>query len=70
MSTDKAPKYTAPFDTQLYSVHPDMAEVFKQWTGIVDDEELKEHLINVSREAFQVPYSLLPLDTQSSKRAF
>ncbi|GJJ15696.1 hypothetical protein Clacol_009974 [Clathrus columnatus] len=52
MPTNSPPKYTAPFDTKVYSIHPDMAEVFKKWTGIVDDDELKEHLIKVSKEAF------------------
>lgn len=54
MTTNKAPKYKAPFDTQLYSIHPDMIEVFKMNTGIVDDEALKTHLIKVSKDAFGV----------------
>lgn len=52
--SNKAPKYKAPFDTQLYSIHPDMIQMFKINTGIVDDEVLKKHLIEVSRDAFSV----------------
>lgn len=51
---NKVPKYVAPFDTQLFSIHPDMIQVFKTNTGIVDDEVLKKHLIEVSRDAFGV----------------
>lgn len=41
-------------DPSLYSLKGDELESFKQLTGIGDDEELKEHILAVQREAFAV----------------
>ena len=43
-----------PLDPNLYKLEEDEAAFFKQATGIPDDEELKQHILRVQAEAYEV----------------
>jgi hypothetical protein len=43
-----------PLDESLYSLGEEQAMFFKQQTGIQDDDELKRHVLEVQREAYDV----------------
>ena len=43
-----------PLDPSLYKLEEDEAAFFKQATGIQDDEELKQHILRVQAEAYEV----------------
>jgi hypothetical protein len=43
-----------PLDKNLYSLGGDQAAFFKQHTGIQDDGELRRHILEVQREAYDV----------------
>lgn len=43
-----------PLDETLYSLKPEEAAFFKQQTGIQDDGELKRHVLEVQKEAWDV----------------
>ena len=43
-----------PLDPSLYKLEDDAAAFFKQVTGIHDDEELKQHILRVQTEAYNV----------------
>ncbi|KAI0726728.1 hypothetical protein C8Q72DRAFT_497689 [Fomitopsis betulina] len=46
-----------PLDPSLYKLEEDEAAFFKQATGIPDDELLKQHILRVQVEAYEVyPY--------------
>ena len=45
---------TIPLDHSLLVLNPDTETFFKAETGIQDTEELKEHIIEVQKEAFKV----------------
>jgi len=46
-----------PLDAELYALGEDELAFFKTQTGIIDEEELKEHIIKVQTEAYAVhPY--------------
>lgn len=44
----------APLDPSMYKLEKDEAAFFKQVTGIKDDEELKQHILRVQTEAYEV----------------
>ncbi|KZT67007.1 hypothetical protein DAEQUDRAFT_813157 [Daedalea quercina L-15889] len=47
----------APLDDKLYHLDPDEVAFYKQKTGIDDEAALKEHIVQIQREAYQVfPY--------------
>ena len=48
------PPDTPYADPSLYNPEPHEVEFFKSQTGIEDDEELKEHVIAVQKEAWEV----------------
>lgn len=66
MSTETNPKVTPqqipadglakifPFDEKLYSLGGEELAFMKAQTGIEDEEELKKHIIAVTREAYDV----------------
>ena len=41
-------------DDDFYHLGPEEAAFFKSWTGINDDEKLKQHILEVQRDAYQV----------------
>ena len=41
-------------DERLYDLSDEESSFFKQQTGIQDDDELKEHIIQVQAEAYKV----------------
>ncbi|KAF8901038.1 hypothetical protein CPB84DRAFT_996751 [Gymnopilus junonius] len=41
-------------DPSLYVLHPDETEFFQQLTGIKDEEELKQHILNVQAKAYAI----------------
>lgn len=41
-------------DGSLYSLSPDELKFYQSTTGILDDSELKQHIIGVQTEAFHV----------------
>lgn len=43
-----------PLDPSLYKLEEDEAAFFKQVTGIHDDEDLKQHILRVQTEAYNV----------------
>lgn len=43
-----------PLDPSFYKLEKDEATFFKQATGILDDEELKQHILRVQAEAYEV----------------
>lgn len=43
-----------PLDPSLYKLEEDEAAFFKQATGIPDDELLKQHILRVQVEAYEV----------------
>lgn len=43
-----------PFDEKLYSLEGDELEFMKKQTGITDEEELRKHIIAVTKEAYTV----------------
>jgi len=64
MAIDSAVNFAeAPqLDESLYCLDPKDVEFFKKQTGITDDEELKELIISVSKEAYKVfPYPCIRL---------
>jgi hypothetical protein len=56
MSQDNEAKLlSAPkLDPSLYDLNEDQSKFYKQLTKIEDDEELKQHILAVQREAFEV----------------
>ena len=46
-------------DESLYKLGGDQAEFFKQQTRIVDDEDLKRHVLAVQKEAYDVCFSCI-----------
>ena len=60
MAETKPPGRRLPhlaLDPSLYNPQPHEVEFFKAQTGIGDDEELKEHVIAVQKEAWEVSFS-------------
>ncbi|KZV97531.1 hypothetical protein EXIGLDRAFT_607962 [Exidia glandulosa HHB12029] len=56
-ATERPAHYNLPIDPSVYSLQPDEAAFFKEQTGLHDDEVLKEHILAVQAEAYQVyPY--------------
>lgn len=55
-STNVSPRdfIVMPLDPSLYKLEEDEAAFFKQATGIPDDEELKQHILRVQAEAYEV----------------
>ncbi|PFH52914.1 hypothetical protein AMATHDRAFT_1652 [Amanita thiersii Skay4041] len=48
---------SVPLDERLFSLDNEAAEFFKSQTGIIDDEELKKHILDVQAKAYRVyPY--------------
>ena len=45
-----------PLDPSLYKLEEDEATFFKQATGIPDDEELKQHILRVQADAYEVHF--------------
>ncbi|KIJ16048.1 hypothetical protein PAXINDRAFT_113810 [Paxillus involutus ATCC 200175] len=46
-----------PLQERYYKITPEQSEFFKQQTGIIDDDELKKHILAVQAEAYKVaPY--------------
>ena len=45
-----------PLDPSLYKLEEDEATFFKQATGIPDDEELKQHILRVQADAYEVRF--------------
>lgn len=43
-----------PLDPSLYKLEEEEATFFKQATGISDDAELKQHILRVQAEAYEV----------------
>lgn len=41
-------------DPTMYAPTPDEVLFLKKWTGIDDDEELKQHVLTVQKEAWDV----------------
>jgi len=51
-----------PVNDTLFEIRPEDSIFFKEQTGIHDDEELKTHIINVQRKAYEVaPYNCIYL---------
>jgi len=51
------PQYKLVLDPTLYNLKDDEKAFFKQLTGIKDEDKLKEHALNIQREAFAIhPY--------------
>lgn len=49
-------------DPNLYNLQPEEAALFKQLTGIYDDELLKRHIIQVQTKAYEVHLLSLLID--------
>jgi hypothetical protein len=45
--------YTAPLDPKLLNLNEQEAEFFKSQTGIQDDNELRNHIIEVQKKAYE-----------------
>lgn len=43
-----------PLDHSLYYVDPKLAHLFKQSTGLHDDDKLKTHILRIQAEAYEV----------------
>ena len=41
-------------DPNLYELNEEQSKFYKQLTGIDDDEEMKQHILAVQREAYEV----------------
>ena len=48
------PHANAKLDPTLYNPSPEDIAFFKQQTGITSDEELKEHVLTIQKEAWNV----------------
>lgn len=46
--------YVLRLDPSLYKLGDEEASFFKQYTGINDDEELRQHILQVQKEAYKV----------------
>lgn len=56
-SSSSAPRLSyLRLDPTLYNPSPVEVEFFKQQTGIKDDEKLKEHILAVQKEAWEVRF--------------
>lgn len=57
-STNTPPRdfLVMPLDPSLYKLEEDEATFFKQATGIPDDEELKQHILRVQADAYEVHF--------------
>jgi hypothetical protein len=47
-----------PLDPSLYYLDPRLGELYKKSTGIHDDTQLKDHILRIQREAYNVSSSL------------
>jgi hypothetical protein len=56
MSEDHDAKLLSPprLDPSLYELNEEQSKFYKQLTKIEDDEELKQHILAVQREAYEV----------------
>jgi len=54
------PKKRLPLDISLYSLQGDQLEFFRTTTGIQDEEELKQHILNVQAKAYEVCHISFP----------
>jgi len=55
--TAHLPRHNQEIDPSLYDLKDDEKTFFKQLTGIEDEDELKEHALNIQKEAFAIyPY--------------
>ncbi|KIJ57167.1 hypothetical protein M422DRAFT_198577 [Sphaerobolus stellatus SS14] len=53
-----------PLDPSLYYIDPRLARLFKQSTGLHDDEHLKKHILKIQAEAYEsFPYPCIRLFT-------
>ncbi|KAI0072366.1 hypothetical protein K474DRAFT_1629115 [Panus rudis PR-1116 ss-1] len=56
-SDTKPERKIPPLDPEFYSLDDEEANFFKTWTGIQDEEQLKEHMFRVREKAYKVfPY--------------
>ena len=44
-------------DPSFYNLQPDEIAFFQQLTGIKDEGELKQHILNVQAKAYDVPHN-------------
>jgi hypothetical protein len=58
MVTGLPPIPDLPFDPGLLELAEEEADFFRVLTGIKDDEELKQHIVDVSAKAYKVSGSL------------
>lgn len=56
MSTEKETHHVLPdkLDPSLFKLKDDEAAFYKSVTGIDDDEDLKQHIFAIQKEAFEV----------------
>jgi hypothetical protein len=54
MSTTSTPNRPLPLDEKHYNLSHDEAAFFKKETGIDDDEALKQHILALQAEAYNV----------------
>jgi hypothetical protein len=55
-----------PLDENMYSLKEEEIAFYKQQTGIQDDEELKQHVLAVQKEAYDVRQFLAGFTLNSS----
>ena len=48
-------------DPSLYEPTPEAVDFFKKVTGISDDDELKQHVLAVQKEAWEVRSQVCPV---------
>lgn len=64
----KHEEWSRSLDDKFYDPDPEALAFYKKETGIEDDEELKQHILRVQKEAFGVSCSFLHLSFSAWSR--